>query len=140
MRKAVGAVLTIKEGEIQLFRGDGGLAQLLKQVLNEVLQAEIANHLGADFHERTDGRLGWHSATTSGRSPRGEVPSAAGAPGPRGTFRTALDERAGEGAGRAGGEVDRALAKGSQLPLPNGRRCTSRSAARGRCVPPAPCS
>lgn len=52
----------LTEEEIQgLFRGDRGVAELLERVLNQVLEAEIAEHLGADPHERTDGRRGWRN-------------------------------------------------------------------------------
>ena len=54
--------LSLTEDEIQgLFRGDRGLARLLERICNELLEAEITEHLGAEPHERTDGRQGWRN-------------------------------------------------------------------------------
>ena len=54
-----GIQVTIDREEIQkLLRGDGGLAELLERVLNQVLEAEITEHLGAGPHERTPERRG----------------------------------------------------------------------------------
>ena len=41
-----------------LFQGDSGLARLLEQVLNQVLEAQVSEHLGAERYERTDERQG----------------------------------------------------------------------------------
>lgn len=41
-----------------LFQGDTGLAQLLEQVLNQVLEAQVSEHLGAEHYERTAQRQG----------------------------------------------------------------------------------
>lgn len=49
--------VTIDRAEIQrLIRDDRGLAELVKRVLNQVLEAEITEHLGAEPHERTPKR------------------------------------------------------------------------------------
>jgi putative transposase len=42
----------------QLLRGDRGLADLLERVLNDILEVEITEHLGAAPHERTPKRRG----------------------------------------------------------------------------------
>jgi transposase-like protein len=90
-----GIEVTLTEEEIQgLFRGDRGMAQLLERVLNEVLEAEIADHLGAEPHERSDGRRGWRnghyerSLTTRVGTLELRVPRDR-----EGTFRTELFQR-----------------------------------------------
>lgn len=52
----------LTEDEIQgLFTDDRGLARLLERVCDEVLEAEISEHLGAEPHERTEERQGWRN-------------------------------------------------------------------------------
>lgn len=49
----------IDRAEIQrLLRDDRGLAELVERVLNQVLEAEITEHVGAEPHERTPARRG----------------------------------------------------------------------------------
>jgi putative transposase len=36
-----------------LFQGDAGLAKVLEQVLNQVLEAQVSEQLGAERYERT---------------------------------------------------------------------------------------
>mgnify|MGYP006273219299 FL=1 len=73
---------------------DHGAALLMQKVLNEVLQAEMSEHLRADPHERTDARRGYrhgsyrrHLTTHVGRLEL-EVPRDR-----EGTFQTQLFER-----------------------------------------------
>src|SRR5258706_14521999 len=42
-----------------LFQGDSGLAKLLEQVSNQVLEAQVSEHLGAERYERTEERQGY---------------------------------------------------------------------------------
>src|SRR5215469_7733013 len=44
-----------------LFQGDTGLAKLLEQVLNQVLEAQVSEQLGAERYERTDERQGYRN-------------------------------------------------------------------------------
>jgi transposase-like protein len=51
--------VSIERDEIQrLIHSDQGLAELVEQVLNQLLEAEITHHLGAGRHERTPERRG----------------------------------------------------------------------------------
>jgi len=51
--------VSIERDEIQrLIHSDQGLAELVGQVLNQLLEAEITHHLGAGRHERTPERRG----------------------------------------------------------------------------------
>ena len=51
--------VSIERDEIQrLIHSDEGLAGLVEQVLNQLLEAEIAHHLGAGRHERSPDRRG----------------------------------------------------------------------------------
>lgn len=46
--------ITIDGETVQgLFQGDAGLAKLLEQVLNQVLEAQVSEQLGAERYERT---------------------------------------------------------------------------------------
>jgi len=86
---------TLDEDQIQeaLF-GDRGMAVLMESVLNQVLQSEMTDHLGAAAGERTNGRSGYRNGqyereltTRVGRLEL-EVPRDR-----NGTFSTALFER-----------------------------------------------
>jgi transposase-like protein len=44
-----------------LFQGDSGLAKLLEQVLNQVLDAQVSEQLGAERYERTEERQGYRN-------------------------------------------------------------------------------
>lgn len=44
-----------------LFAGDAGLAKLLEQVLNQVLEAQVSEQLGAERYERTEERQGYRN-------------------------------------------------------------------------------
>jgi len=44
-----------------LFEGDGGLARLVERVLNQVLDAQVTEQLGAERYERTDARQGYRN-------------------------------------------------------------------------------
>ena len=74
--------------------GDKGAEVLLEKVMNEVLQAEMTEHLGAEPGERTDGRRGYRNGsyerklTTRIGSLKLEVPRDR-----EGTFQTKLFER-----------------------------------------------
>jgi len=47
----------------QLLRGDRGMAVLLEPILNQILQAEMTEHLGAEPGEQTDDRRGYRNGT-----------------------------------------------------------------------------
>jgi transposase-like protein len=56
--------ITIDDEKIQELRqGDRGMTALLEPVLNQVLQAEMPEHLGAKSGERTDHRSGDRNGT-----------------------------------------------------------------------------
>jgi putative transposase len=44
-----------------LFQGDTGLAKLLEQVLNQVLEAQVSEQLGAERYERAEERQGYRN-------------------------------------------------------------------------------
>jgi putative transposase len=44
-----------------LFQGDAGAAKLLEQVLNQVLEAQVSEQLGAERYERTEERQGYRN-------------------------------------------------------------------------------
>jgi putative transposase len=44
-----------------LFQGDTGLAKLLEQVLNQVLEAQVSEQLGAERYERSEERRGYRN-------------------------------------------------------------------------------
>jgi transposase-like protein len=44
-----------------LFAGDAGLAKLLEQVLNQVLEAQVSEQLGAERYERSEERQGYRN-------------------------------------------------------------------------------
>jgi transposase-like protein len=44
-----------------LLNGPDGLARLVETVLNQVLEAQVTETLGATRHERTDGRAGYRN-------------------------------------------------------------------------------
>jgi putative transposase len=48
-----------------LFQQDGGVAKLVEQVLNQVLQAQVTEQLKAAPYERTDERQGYRNGTVS---------------------------------------------------------------------------
>ncbi len=51
--------VTIDRDEIQrVIHSDEGLAELVEQVLNQILEAEITDHIGAERHERSPERRG----------------------------------------------------------------------------------
>jgi putative transposase len=49
------------EGLQGLFAGDAGLAKLLEQVLNQVLEAQVSEQLGVERYERSDERQGYRN-------------------------------------------------------------------------------
>jgi transposase-like protein len=54
--------LTLDSETLQrLFTGDGQLARLVEAILNQVLSAQVADHLHADSYERTDERQGYRN-------------------------------------------------------------------------------
>lgn len=54
--------ISVDEERLQgLFQSYRPLARLLEEICNQVLEAEISDHLGADPHERTDSRRGWRN-------------------------------------------------------------------------------
>lgn len=46
-----------------LFTGDTGLARLLEQVLNQILEGQVSEQLGADRYERTEERQGYRNGS-----------------------------------------------------------------------------
>jgi len=78
----------------QLLRGDRGMAVLLEPILNQILQAEMTEHLGAEPDEQTDDRRGYRNGsyerklTTRVGTIELEVPRDR-----EGTFQTALFQR-----------------------------------------------
>ena len=78
----------------QLLRGDRGMAVLLEPILNQILQAEMTEHLGAEPEEHTDDRRGYRNGsyerqlTTRVGTIELEVPRDR-----EGTFQTALFQR-----------------------------------------------
>lgn len=56
--------IPIDEEKIQhLLQSDRGMAALLQPVLNQLLQAEMTEHLGAEPGERTADRRGWRNGS-----------------------------------------------------------------------------
>jgi len=56
--------ISIDDEKIQeLLRGDRGMAVLLEPILNQILQAEMTEHLGASPEERTDDRQGYRNGS-----------------------------------------------------------------------------
>lgn len=51
----------------QLFSRDDGLARLVEQVLNQILEVQVTEQLKARPYERTDQRQGNVTATGKGR-------------------------------------------------------------------------
>jgi len=87
--------ITIDDEKIQdVLRDDRGLAKLLEPILNQMLQAEMTEHLGAEARERTDSRRGYRNGsyerklTTRVGTLELEVPRDR-----EGTFDTALFQR-----------------------------------------------
>lgn len=78
----------------QLLQGDGGMAVLLEPILNQILQAEMTEHLKAEPGEQTDDRRGYRNGgyerqlTTRVGTIELEVPRDR-----EGTFQTALFQR-----------------------------------------------
>jgi hypothetical protein len=69
--------ITIDDEKIQhLLQSDRGMAALLEPILNQMLQAEMTEHLGAESDQRTDTRQGYRNGSyatgrMSGSSPHG---------------------------------------------------------------------
>jgi len=56
--------LTVDDEKIQeLHQGDRGVAALLGPILNQILKAEMAEHLGAKPDEQTDDRRGYRNGS-----------------------------------------------------------------------------
>jgi len=56
--------ITIDDEKIQeLLQGDRGMAALLEPILNQILQAEMTDHLSAGPEERTDDRQGYRNGS-----------------------------------------------------------------------------
>jgi transposase-like protein len=87
--------ISIDDDKIQeLLEGDRGMAVLLEPILNQILQAEMTDHLGTKPGERTDDRSGYRNGsyqrqlTTRVGTIELEVPRDRS-----GTFQTALFQR-----------------------------------------------
>jgi len=50
--------ITIDEEQIEAISQGDGVAAILRPLLNQVLEAEMTEHVGAEPHERSDGRTG----------------------------------------------------------------------------------
>jgi len=78
----------------ELLQGDRGMAILLEPILNQILQAEMTEHLGAEPEEQTGSRRGYRNGsyrrklTTRVGTIELEVPRDR-----EGTFQTALSQR-----------------------------------------------
>jgi putative transposase len=58
--------ITLNDDSLKdLFQQDGGVAKLVEQVLNQVLQAQVTEQLMAAPYERTDERQGYRNGTVS---------------------------------------------------------------------------
>jgi transposase-like protein len=56
--------MEIPDEKIQeMLQGDRGIAVLLEPILNQILQSEMTEHLGAESGERTDSRSGYRNGT-----------------------------------------------------------------------------
>lgn len=87
--------ITIDDEKIQdLLRSDRGMAALLEPVLNQLLQAEMTEHLGAECGERTAERRGWRNGSYERRLTTRVGTLELEVPRDRdGTFQTSLFER-----------------------------------------------
>ena len=56
-------ITTDNEKIQELLRGDRGMAVLLEPILNQILQAEMTEHLGAEPGEQTDDRRGYRNGS-----------------------------------------------------------------------------
>lgn len=45
----------------EVFEGRDGLRRLLEELLNQVMQTEVSEHVGAERHERSSSRRGWRN-------------------------------------------------------------------------------
>ena len=78
----------------QLLRGDRGMAVLLEPILNQILQAEMTEHLGAEPDEQTDDRRGYRNGSYERRLTTRVGTTELEVPRDReGTFQTALFQR-----------------------------------------------
>ncbi len=56
--------ITLNDDSLKdLFLQDGGVAKLVEQVLNQVLQAQVTEQLKAEPYERTQERQGYRNGT-----------------------------------------------------------------------------
>jgi transposase-like protein len=87
--------ITIDDDKIQdLLQGDRGMAALLQPILNQLLQAEMIEHLRAEPGERTDQRRGWRNGSYKRQLTKRVGTLTLEVPRDReGTFQTALFER-----------------------------------------------
>jgi transposase-like protein len=87
--------ITIDDQKIQdLLQGDRGMAALLQPILNQLLQAEMTQHLRAEPGERTDQRRGWRNGSYERRLTTRVGTLTLEVPRDRdGTFQTRLFER-----------------------------------------------
>lgn len=87
--------ITIDDEKIQdLLQSDRGMAALLEPILNQLLQAEMSEHLRAEPGERTDQRRGWRNGSYKRRLTTRVGRLELEVPRDReGTFQTSLFER-----------------------------------------------
>jgi transposase-like protein len=87
--------ITTRDEKIQdLLQSDRGMAALLEPILNQLLQAEMTEHLRAEPGERTDQRCGWRNGSYKRRLTTRVGRLELEVPRDReGTFQTSLFER-----------------------------------------------
>ena len=87
--------ITMDDEKIQdLLRGDRGLAALLEPMLNQILQAEMTEHVQAEPDERTSGRRGYRNGSYDRKLTTRVGPLELEVPRDReGTFQTSLFQR-----------------------------------------------
>lgn len=86
--------ITIDDEQIEALSEKDGLARLLEPLLNQVLDAEMTEHLSADRHERTEERNGYRNGHYERQLMTRVGPLELRVPRDRdGTFRTEIFER-----------------------------------------------
>ena len=60
---AQGSIAGIEEFLQGLFQREQGLKELVAWLANQAMQNEVSEHVGAERHERTDGRMGYRNGS-----------------------------------------------------------------------------
>ena len=126
--------ITIDDEKIQdLLQGDRGMAALLQPILNQLLQAEMTEHLRAEPGERTDQRRGWRNGsykrqlTTRVGTLTLEVPRDR-----EGTFQTARCSPTGCHCRRSGGKRFSSVSSANRIVVSGSAVAIASSSARSR--------